>query len=194
MHQPLHHAQPISETDESGSDEDETGSVTRRNPRPRRSTVSSTCSRSAPPAKRRRIISSSSSSSPDRQSEPDKCPDSTQIYAARILNAVYRHRNAWPFREPVNKEEVPDYYEIITNPVDLSMLRQRLADGHYDSVEGLRLLAHDLGTMFYNAELYNAADSDVWISGSNLEQFVKNQFEQLNLGVIYDRAALGGTW
>ncbi|CAH8477525.1 unnamed protein product [Dicrocoelium dendriticum] len=185
-----------SDADESGSDDHDSGSANRRVMRPRRSTISSTCSRSAPPAKRRRLISSSSSSSSDRQSEPDKCLDNAQTHATRLLNAVYRHRNAWPFREPVNKEEVPDYYEIITNPIDLSMLRQRLTDGHYDSpnsMEGLRLLARDLGTMFYNAELYNAADSDVWISGSHLEQFVKNQFAQLNLGVVYERAALDGS-
>jgi len=28
-----------------------------------------------------------------------------------------RHKQSWPFLNPVSKQEVPNYYEIITEPV-----------------------------------------------------------------------------
>jgi histone acetyltransferase len=30
-----------------------------------------------------------------------------------------KHKSAWPFLEPVNKDDVPDYYDIITDPIGL---------------------------------------------------------------------------
>jgi hypothetical protein len=28
-----------------------------------------------------------------------------------------KHKSSWPFLEPVNKEDVPDYYDIIQDPI-----------------------------------------------------------------------------
>lgn len=28
-----------------------------------------------------------------------------------------KHKSSWPFLEPVNKEDVPDYYDIVTDPI-----------------------------------------------------------------------------
>jgi histone acetyltransferase len=33
------------------------------------------------------------------------------------LQAVGDHPDAWPFKEPVNARDVPDYYEIIKDPM-----------------------------------------------------------------------------
>lgn len=68
------------------------------------------------------------------------------------------------------------------------MIRDWLSQGRYDTNTldaGLRKLVQDLGVMFYNAELYNAADSDVWIAGNHLEQFVRSQFAQLRAGKLF---------
>lgn len=34
-----------------------------------------------------------------------------------LLQAMNEHPDAWPFREPVNPRDVPDYYEIIKDPM-----------------------------------------------------------------------------
>lgn len=34
-----------------------------------------------------------------------------------VLNAVKNHKDAWPFRVPVVKERVTDYYDIIKYPM-----------------------------------------------------------------------------
>jgi len=28
-----------------------------------------------------------------------------------------RHKQSWPFVDPVNKDDVPDYYDVITDPI-----------------------------------------------------------------------------
>ena len=32
-----------------------------------------------------------------------------------------KHKSSWPFLEPVNKEDVPDYYDIIKDPIGLEI-------------------------------------------------------------------------
>ncbi|CAH8553271.1 unnamed protein product [Schistosoma curassoni] len=141
------------------------------------------------PKRRRRHLSDQ-----EDTSETEQMDEKSQSLCSHILDAVYKHKHSWPFRKPVDRSQVPDYYEIITDPIDLSMMRDWLSEGRYNTETtsaGLKKLVHDLGTMFYNAELYNAADSDVWLAGEQLEKFVKNQFAHINTDVIYSRPALG---
>ncbi|CAI2727957.1 unnamed protein product [Schistosoma spindalis] len=141
------------------------------------------------PKRRRRHLSDQ-----EDTSETEQMDEKSQSLCSHILDAVYKHKHSWPFRKPVDRSQVPDYYEIITDPIDLSMMRDWLSKGRYNTETtsaGLKKLVHDLGTMFYNAELYNAADSDVWLAGEQLEKFVKNQFAHINTDVIYSRPALG---
>jgi histone acetyltransferase len=35
----------------------------------------------------------------------------------RLLKELTEHPQAWPFALPVNAKEVPDYYEVIKNPM-----------------------------------------------------------------------------
>lgn len=97
-----------------------------------------------------------------------------------MIAAVRRHRNSWPFQEPVDPDEVADYYEIVVDPVDLSMVTNWLKSGRYDGDNGPQRLAEDLAKMFFNAELYNSADSDVWKAGSQLEVYVQNLFKKFS--------------
>lgn len=47
---------------------------------------------------------------------------SFQKSCERILELLKNHKSAWPFKEPVKREEVPDYYDVIKNPIDLSKI------------------------------------------------------------------------
>lgn len=49
----------------------------------------------------------------------------------RFLNHIQNHDKAWPFLHPVNKDEVPDYYNVIESPMDLSTIEERLEHDKY---------------------------------------------------------------
>jgi histone acetyltransferase len=40
-------------------------------------------------------------------------------YLARLLSDLVAHAQSWPFREPVKREDVPDYYDVIRNPMGM---------------------------------------------------------------------------
>ncbi|VDM31325.1 unnamed protein product [Hydatigera taeniaeformis] len=122
---------------------------------------------------------------------PAKRPRITaQFTCADLITAVRRHRSSWPFQEPVDPKEVPDYYEIVVDPIDLSMINSWLKNGRYEGAEGPQFLSEDLAKMFFNAELYNSADSDIWKAGSHLENYVQSLFKKFSPPVSYKRDKL----
>lgn len=47
------------------------------------------------------------------------------------LSAMRRHEDAWPFRDPVSRVEVPDYYDIIRVRSQMDAFDEiPLFDGH----------------------------------------------------------------
>lgn len=45
-----------------------------------------------------------------------------------VLAAISQRPDAWPFKQPVDKREVPDYYNVIKFPMDLRTMADRLKD------------------------------------------------------------------
>ncbi|KAF9416177.1 hypothetical protein HW555_006429 [Spodoptera exigua] len=43
-----------------------------------------------------------------------------------LLRDVMKHKDCWPFYEPVSSEDVPDYLEVIDQPMDFSTIREKL--------------------------------------------------------------------
>ena len=76
-----------------------------------------------------------------------------------LLSQKYRDLN-WPFRQPVDPvvESLPDYYDIINEPIDLGTIRKRMDSREYQTVEKF---ANDVRLVFSNCYKYNPADNEV---------------------------------
>ena len=65
------------------------------------------------------------------------CGDGTPTRANlhRFMRAIHtmvtEHADGWPFLEPVDGEEVTDYYEIVKEPIDLRLILERIEAGDY---------------------------------------------------------------
>jgi len=57
---------------------------------------------------------------------------------------------------PVNTEEVADYLDVITEPIDLSLIEARLNENHYASRQVFMM---DLERMTQNCQKYNSPDT-----------------------------------
>ncbi|CAD6205139.1 unnamed protein product [Miscanthus lutarioriparius] len=74
-----------------------------------------------------------------------------------LLKNLSEHPDAWPFKEPVDSRDVPDYYDIIKDPIDLkTMLRRVDSDQYYVTLE---MFVADTKRMFNNARTYNSPDT-----------------------------------
>ncbi|KAI0881990.1 histone acetyltransferase GCN5 [Annulohypoxylon maeteangense] len=82
--------------------------------------------------------------------EPRRGPYFNQL--RRFLYQIQNHKQAWPFLNPVNRDEVPDYYNVITSPMDLSTMEERLHQAQYNAPKDL---VDDLKLIFNNCRKYN---------------------------------------
>lgn len=84
--------------------------------------------------------------------EPRRTPQFREF--RHFLYRIQEHSQAWPFLKPVDKDEVPDYYKVITSPMDLSTMEERLEQGFYTTAKDL---VSDLKLIFSNCRQYNDA-------------------------------------
>jgi bromodomain-containing factor 1 len=99
-------------------------------------------------------------------------------YSTAIIRQLKKHRDAWPFLEPVDpiKLKIPDYPTIIKNPMDLSKVEQRLTNKQYAHVNDFTA---DVRLIFENCYLYNGRESDVSIMAQNVEEMFNNQIRKM---------------
>lgn len=87
-----------------------------------------------------------------------------------ILVELNGHGSAWPFVNPVNGDEVTDYYDVIKHPMDLSTMEAKLENNQYANVDEL---VADAQLIFDNCRSYNPASSPYAKSATKLEKFLK---------------------
>jgi nucleosome-remodeling factor subunit BPTF len=45
--------------------------------------------------------------------------NSRLVFALNALHLFQTHKSAWPFMEPVDPNEAPDYYKVIKEPMGM---------------------------------------------------------------------------
>ncbi len=95
----------------------------------------------------------------------------TFSFCSGVLRELMKKTNAhlnWPFMMPVDPValNIPDYLEIIKNPMDLSTIRKKLDSKVYGSMEQFE---EDVRLLFSNCYTYNPPESDVHKMGRQLE-------------------------
>ncbi|OIW11279.1 hypothetical protein TanjilG_28370 [Lupinus angustifolius] len=74
-----------------------------------------------------------------------------------IHTSMHDHADAWPFKEPVDARDVPDYYDIIKDPMDLKTMSKRVeSEQYYVTFE---MFVADVRRMFSNARTYNSPET-----------------------------------
>lgn len=68
------------------------------------------------------------------------------------LALAYVQSHSYPFLAPVSAEEVSDYYAVITNPMDLSKVGQKITNQEYPSFAEMK---KDLDLIWSNCYAYN---------------------------------------
>ena len=85
------------------------------------------------------------------------------------IKIIQAHADVWPFAGPVNPMEVPDYYEIVKDPLDLELIKDRVSSENYYT--SLEMFCADFRLMFHNCRLYNSRDTVYFKCANRLEAF-----------------------
>ncbi|KAK9478959.1 histone acetyltransferase [Lipomyces japonicus] len=93
-----------------------------------------------------------------------------------LLNEMTNHPSAWPFAQPVNKDEVSDYYTIIKEPMDLSTMEQRLESDAYQTMEDF---LYDARLIYNNCRQYNNETTTYYKNANKLEKFMNQRLRDI---------------
>ncbi|KAI0531873.1 histone acetyltransferase GCN5-like protein [Xylaria digitata] len=94
----------------------------------------------------------------------------------RFLSQIQLHKQAWPFLNPVNKDEVTDYYNVITSPMDLSTIEDKLKQDFYATPKDL---VNDLKLIFSNCRQYNDTSTVYSKCAAKLEKYMWSLIKEI---------------
>ena len=77
----------------------------------------------------------------------------------KVLQNLKKHASALPFLDPVDVRQVPDYFEVVKRPMDLSTVENKLKRGEYTSAYQFAL---DVRTIWDNSFCYNPRSTDLF--------------------------------
>ena len=89
-------------------------------------------------------------------------------YMQHLLTEMVNNPASWPFAQPVSREEVPDYYEVIKEPMDLSTMEQKLEADKYSTMDEF---VYDAKLVFNNCRSYNGESTTYYKNANKLEKF-----------------------
>eukprot|EP01102_Stenamoeba_stenopodia_P021193 TRINITY_DN846_c0_g1_i4.p1 TRINITY_DN846_c0_g1~~TRINITY_DN846_c0_g1_i4.p1 ORF type:complete len:821 (-),score=182.47 TRINITY_DN846_c0_g1_i4:4-2397(-) len=95
--------------------------------------------------------------------------------AKEIFNQIKNHPESWPFHEPVDPNEVYDYYDVIKDPIDLQVIEKRLDSKVYYITK--HIFKADLKRMCENCKIYNREDTMYYRCAAIIESLVEHLLE-----------------
>lgn len=94
----------------------------------------------------------------------------------QILLELQNHPSSWPFRVPVSKADVPDYYVQIKEPMDLETMQNKIENDKYEKFEDF---VHDVRLISNNARIYNDKSTPYYKNANKLEKFFVSKVKEL---------------
>ncbi|KAI9879237.1 MAG: hypothetical protein M1830_009168 [Pleopsidium flavum] len=99
-----------------------------------------------------------------------------------VIRAAYNHREAdghdpsKVFQRKVNKRILPDYYDVIKEPMALSTLKQRLATKSYKTFSEF---VRDCALIPHNAQTYNRPEAQAYQDALVIKALFESEFRKL---------------
>ncbi|XP_034937972.1 nucleosome-remodeling factor subunit NURF301 isoform X2 [Chelonus insularis] len=94
----------------------------------------------------------------------------------KLIKQIQAHKSAWPFMEPVDPNEAPDYYKVIKEPMDLQTIELRINDKSYKK---LSEFIGDMTKIFDNCRYYNPKESPFFKCAETLETYFVHKIKSL---------------
>ncbi|XP_047253892.1 histone acetyltransferase GCN5 isoform X2 [Capsicum annuum] len=100
---------------------------------------------------------------------------SLTAFMRSLLKIMHDHPDSWPFKEPVDARDVPDYYDIIKDAIDLKTMSKRVeSELYYVTFD---MFVADVRRMFANARTYNSPETIYYKCATRLESHFSNKVQ-----------------
>lgn len=111
-------------------------------------------------------------------SKPGRLTNQLHYLRTKVFTSIWKHHFAWPFHTPVDpvKLGLPDYFQIIKHPMDLTLIRKKLDSNQYHS--GAQCIK-DFNLMFSNCYIYNKNTDDVVLMAQTLEKMFLQKIREM---------------
>ena len=96
----------------------------------------------------------------------------------QIVKTMQEDENGWPFLYPVDGEQIPDYYKIIPNPMDLSTVQKKLRSNKYRKLDSF---IEDVNQIFLNCQHYNQTRAPAYRAGVRLQKLFTKKLSEFGL-------------
>ncbi|XP_026446128.1 bromodomain-containing protein 9-like [Papaver somniferum] len=93
-----------------------------------------------------------------------------------ILDRLQKKDTYGVYAEPVDLDELPDYLEIVDEPMDFGTVRKKLSSGAYSCLEQFE---KDVFLICSNAMQYNSSDTVYFRQARSIQELAKKTFENL---------------
>ncbi|KAF3427886.1 hypothetical protein E2986_08829 [Frieseomelitta varia] len=105
----------------------------------------------------------------------------------KLIKQIQAHKSAWPFMEPVDPNEAPDYYKVIKEPMDLQTIELRINDRSYKK---LSEFIGDMTKIFDNCRYYNPKESPFFKCAESLETYFVHKIKSTVTLTVIQRVSL----
>ena len=97
-----------------------------------------------------------------------------------MISTLWKFNQSWVFHDPVDpaKDNVPDYFNVIKNPMDFGTIKQRLNTNYYHRMQEF---LDDMQLVFDNCSKFNGEDNTIGKIGKLVRDEFKKLYEQLNI-------------
>lgn len=72
----------------------------------------------------------------------------------KVLKKLKKNEDSWPFLEPVDEEDAPNYYKVVQSPMSLQRMEDKLDSGKYKSLAEFK---RDFQLILANCKQYNGS-------------------------------------
>ncbi|PIN23324.1 hypothetical protein CDL12_03958 [Handroanthus impetiginosus] len=111
-------------------------------------------------------------------SDPTTTPLPDKKMLVFILDRLQKKDTYGVFSEPVDPDELPDYFDIIEQPMDFGTVRKKLDGGAYKHLEELEA---DVFLICSNAMRYNAPDTVYYRQARTIQDLAQRDFKNLKI-------------
>lgn len=93
------------------------------------------------------------------------------------------HKLIEPFLHPVdpNKLGIPNYFEVIKEPMDLETVENNLKKDYYEDEKEIK---SDLEKIWNNAMIFNSSDTEIFEMAQELHKYCRSLFKSNDDGSI----------